>query len=63
MAVTHLELATDIKEAISFPLRDMFGGPLDVDALRHLAIEKFRDELSEAVAKAITKAIREGVVG
>ena len=60
MAVTQSELAMNIKEAISNPLLELFGGLLIARPVQIIACQKFEEELSNAVAIAITKAVKEG---
>jgi len=61
MAVTQSQLATIIKEAISSPLVELFGGLLNARPVQIVACQKFEAELSDAITTAIAKAVTEGV--
>ena len=61
MEVTQSQLATKIKEAISSPLLDLFGGLLTARPIQIIACQKFEEELSNAIAIAITTAVNESV--
>lgn len=63
MSVTQMQLANDIKEAISYPLEEVFGGPVHIDPMLKLSVNRFGETLADAIAKAIAKAVDEGVVG
>ena len=61
MAITQSQLAMNIKEAISSPLLELFGGVLIARPIQIVACQKFEEELSNAIAIAITEAVKEGV--
>ena len=65
MAVTQTILARNIKDAIDFPLKDLVEkqGTVGAGAFLDIAIEEFVNNQSKAIATAIAKAVREGVVG
>lgn len=65
MTVTKTQLATAISEAVDSPLRNLVATNVGADRERllELAIVEFLDKFSDAVAKAITRAVREGVAG
>ena len=51
----------NIKEAISSPLLELFGGVLIARPIQIVACQKFEEELSNAIAIVITEAVKEGV--
>lgn len=61
MAITQPQLAMNIKEAISSPLLELFGGVLIARPIQIVACQKFEEELSNAIAIVITEAVKEGV--
>ena len=65
MAVTQVQLATEIKSAIERPLKDMVEkqGNVGADSFLHIYIADFGEVLSNAIATAIAKAVKEGIVG
>ena len=63
MPVTQTQLANDINDAISYHLEEVFGGPVNIEPMLKLSVDQFGATLADAIAKAIVKAVSEGVVG